>query len=135
MRFLVDTNILSEPCKKDPNPKVLGKLMAHQGTLAMAATTWQELLYGVGLMPPGRRRDFTETYILGLGEVMEILPYDEEAARWHADERIRLHDQRPSYEDGLIAAVAAVNNLIVVTRNVADFRPFKDLQIVNWFVE
>jgi predicted nucleic acid-binding protein len=39
----------------------------------------------------------------------------------------------PSYADGQIAAIAKVNNLILVTRNVADYANFQDLAIENWF--
>ncbi len=36
------------------------------------------------------------------------------------------------YEDALIAATAAVHNLTIVTRNVADFRPFS-VRVLNPF--
>jgi tRNA(fMet)-specific endonuclease VapC len=39
----------------------------------------------------------------------------------------------PPIADGQIAAVAAVNSLILVTRNVADFANFRNLDIENWF--
>lgn len=133
MRFLIDTNTISEPCKREPNPQVLSRLVAHQGALAIAATTWHELRYGVATMPLGRRRDFTQQYVRELGEVMEVLPYDQAAADWHAAERARLKDQLPCYDDGLIAAVAATNDLTLVTRNVRDFERFAGLTVINWF--
>jgi tRNA(fMet)-specific endonuclease VapC len=54
------------------------------------------------------------------------LDYTTEAADWHAHERARLSQvgQTPPYADGQIAAIAAVNHL-VVTRNVTDFERFK----------
>ncbi|NJK66777.1 MAG: type II toxin-antitoxin system VapC family toxin [Microcoleus sp. CSU_2_2] len=59
----------------------------------------------------------------------------QEAAEWFAKERARLIpiSLTPSYADGQIAAIAKVNNLILVTRNVADYANFQDLQIENWF--
>jgi tRNA(fMet)-specific endonuclease VapC len=39
----------------------------------------------------------------------------------------------PPFVDGQIAAIAAVNGLTLVTRNVRDFRRFAGLPVVNWF--
>jgi tRNA(fMet)-specific endonuclease VapC len=41
--------------------------------------------------------------------------------------------QTPAYCDGQIAAIAAVNNLTLVTRNINDFQHFQDLKLENWF--
>ena len=41
----------------------------------------------------------------------------------------------PAFIDGQIAAIAAVNNLIIVTNNVSDFANFANLQLENWFEE
>jgi tRNA(fMet)-specific endonuclease VapC len=38
----------------------------------------------------------------------------------------------PPFADGQIAAIAAVHGLTLVTANVADFRPFKGLQVRRW---
>ncbi|OQX23219.1 MAG: VapC toxin family PIN domain ribonuclease, partial [Desulfobacteraceae bacterium IS3] len=40
--------------------------------------------------------------------------------------------QTPSFADGQIAAIAKVNDLILVTRNTSDFKIFADLKIENW---
>jgi tRNA(fMet)-specific endonuclease VapC len=63
-----------------------------------------------------------------------LLPYDREAALWHAVERARLASQgrTPPFIDGQIAAVAVVNNLILVTRNTAGFADFAGLTVENW---
>ena len=65
-----------------------------------------------------------------------ILPYCHNAAGWFAAERARLtaNGRIPSYPDGQIAAIARVNDLILVTRNVSDFANFEGLTIGNWFV-
>jgi len=56
------------------------------------------------------------------------------AAKWHACERARLQSigKTPPFVDGQIAAIAYVNNLILVTRNITDFDSFSDLQIQSW---
>ena len=65
---------------------------------------------------------------------MLILPYDDRAAEWHAKERARLSSKglTPSFVDGQIAAISAVNGLILITRNVNDFKQFLRLKVQNW---
>ncbi len=56
MRFLLDTNILSEPVVAQPNPFVLDEIRVHSTSLAIASVTWHEALYGMFLLPPGAHR-------------------------------------------------------------------------------
>ena len=99
---------------------------------------WHELHYGVERLAPGRRRDKLAHYIVEVVQAsLPVLPYDAEAARWHARERARLEragNTRP-FADGTIAAVAATRGLILVTRNTDDFAGFNGLHIENWFEE
>ncbi len=64
-----------------------------------------------------------------------MLPFDRAAAEWMGVERARLLKAgvAPAYRDAQIAAVAATRKLVVVTRNVADFRAFRGLRVQNWF--
>jgi tRNA(fMet)-specific endonuclease VapC len=39
----------------------------------------------------------------------------------------------PSFADGQIASIAVINDLTLVTRNIADFRRFAEVAIENWF--
>ena len=63
-----------------------------------------------------------------------ILDYDQRAADWHALERARLvaSGRTPPFVDGQIAAIARVNELILVTSNKADFTGFRGLQVKTW---
>lgn len=63
-----------------------------------------------------------------------VLAYDATAAHWHGCERARLDGLgRPApYVDGQIAAIAHVNELVLVTVNVKDFSRFKDIEVENW---
>ena len=63
------------------------------------------------------------------------LPYDGKAALWHGEQRARLDARglRPLFADGQIAAIAATQALVVVTRNTADFEAFEGLEVLNWF--
>jgi tRNA(fMet)-specific endonuclease VapC len=136
LRFLLDTNILSEPTKRYPNFKVLARLRKHLSESATAATVIHEMRHGLGRLPPGRQRDALTDYLDRLlRQPIAVLAYDRDAAIWHADQRAALDAQgRPTpYADGQIAAIAATHALILVTRNVADFQHFGGLVIENWF--
>ncbi|MCA9941253.1 MAG: type II toxin-antitoxin system VapC family toxin [Anaerolineales bacterium] len=136
IKYLLDTNLVSEPVRKVPNQKVIKRLEAAAGELAIAATTWHELLFGVLRMDRSPRRTALEQYLLSIiQQEILILPYDADAATWFSQERARLSRQglTPSYPDGQIAAVAAVNHLILVSRNQNDFAQFSGLQVENWF--
>ncbi len=134
-RFLLDTNVLSETVKTAPNKSVLEMLEKHRLEIVTAAPVWHELQYGYYRLPLSRKRDLIETFLEDVvRQNMEILPYDNRAALWHAKERARLtsRGKTPSFTDGQIAAVAAVNQLTLVTRNVTDFEIFSDLAITDW---
>jgi tRNA(fMet)-specific endonuclease VapC len=136
MKYLLDTNILSELVRKSPNPSVVRHIQEAGDTIAIAATTWHELLFGVLRMPASRKRAALEQYLFSTIRMeIPILPYDAKAATWFAQERARLSGSghSPSYADGHVAAVAATNDLVLVTRNVADFADFSELRVENWF--
>lgn len=134
-RYLIDTNILSEPIKPRPNPRVIAIMQQNTDSLAIASITWHEIQFGCARLPPSRRREILEQYLQEAQTTFPILPYDAEAARWHAIERARLTSmgQTPAFQDGQIAAIAHINNLVLVTNNIADFTNFQNLQIENWF--
>ena len=135
MKYLLDTNVLSEPLKLEPNPKVMTMLKRHQDEIATAALVWHELLFGCLRLPQSRKREMIAIY---LEEVvlrnLDIIPYDDRAAEWHAEQRAKLYTQgkTPSFVDGQIAAVARVNGMTLVTRNTNDFSVFDDLRVLNW---
>ena len=138
MRYLLDTNVVSEPVKSPPNASVLKRLEQHGTELAISSITWHELLCGVDRLPAGRKRDFLVSYLNTIiAPAMPILPYDDAAGLWHANERVRLEKlgMRRPFADGQIAAIAASNQLVLVTRNVKDFEAFQGIQMENWFFE
>lgn len=136
VRYLLDTNILSEPVVARPNPFVLDRIKANGASLAISSVTWQEVLYGMFLLPAGRRRDQIEDYLFRrILPALPIIGFEERAARWQAEQRARLRQagKSPSDPDSQIAGIAAVNELVLVTRNADDFAAFQGLQIENWF--
>lgn len=136
MLFLVDTNTFCEPVKVEPNRRVLSRLVARQFDWATSATAWEEFTAGISVLPRSVRRSKLEAYRESLIEGgLEVLPFDRPAAEWMGAERARLQKRgvTPAYRDAQIAAVAATRKLIVITRNVADFRPFGGVRVQNWF--
>ncbi|WP_458789502.1 PIN domain-containing protein [Adonisia turfae] len=136
VRFLLDTNILSEPTKRRPNDRVMQQLAENSGQFAIASISYHEVMVGYLRLPESQKRREIKTYMQqSVDGVLEILPYDDTAARWHALERTRLMQagKTPPYVDGQIAAIATTNSLTLVTRNTDDFQYFQDLQIANWF--
>ncbi len=138
LRFLLDTNILSEPLRPQPNSNVVGMLQQHEGVITTATVVLHELLFGCYRLPANsNKRQIIEVYLKR--EVRQKIPllfYDVAAAEWFALERARLVSigKTPAYSDGQIAATSQVNNLILVTNNISDYADFQDLKIENWFV-
>ncbi|MFB2922342.1 type II toxin-antitoxin system VapC family toxin [Aerosakkonema funiforme] len=135
--FLVDTNIISEPLRPIPNANVVEMLGRHKNEIALATTVWHELIFGCNRLPESKKRQMIEQYLTELEEAkIPLLPYDANAAKWHAEERARLVTigKTPPFVDGQIAAIAKVNNLILVTNNVSDYADFLELQVENWFI-
>jgi tRNA(fMet)-specific endonuclease VapC len=134
-RFLLDTSTISAAMWKQPDAGVLAKLDEHGGECAISAQVWHELQYGVRRLPRGRRRGVLEAFLRDVVHpTLPVLSYDERAAEWLADERVRLEKigRQAPVVDGQIAAVAATNGVPVVTANVSDFEIFKGLVVHNW---
>jgi tRNA(fMet)-specific endonuclease VapC len=127
VNFLLDTHMLSEPLREHPHPVVMEQLQR---------VVIHELSYGVQRLPAGRKRERLAAYLQGLLESgLPVLAYDGEAALWHGQQRARLEAEgrRPAFADGQIAAIAATNDLVLVTRNLSDFTAFQGLQLLDWF--
>jgi tRNA(fMet)-specific endonuclease VapC len=137
IRYLLDTNILSEPLKVTPNQHVVNKLNHYCLHCSTATLVIQEMIFGYQSLPISKRRRKIEQYVNKILNATVIFPYSTDAAIWHGKERARLKaiGKTPAIIDGQIAAIAKVNNLVLVTRNTADFKYFLDIQIENWFVE
>ncbi len=135
LRYLLDTSIVSVPISKKPIPSIIQRLSSLGHQCAIAAPVWHELSYGCRRLPRGKRRAALESYVEDVvGAAFPILPYDQAAAKWHANERARLQDagQAASFVDGQIAAIAHVNDLALVTLNLRDFARFDDLRFADW---
>ena len=125
--YLLDTNVLSEPTRKTPEPRVLGWLRSvDPRTLRISVLSLGELQKGISLEPGRRKRAVHESWledILRNTEDGNILPIDMVVARkWgEMTATARLEGRTLAIVDALLAATALVHDLTVVTRNARDF--------------
>lgn len=136
MKYLLDTNIISEPTRPRPNQIVIQHLELKNIFSCTSATAWMELWKGIHLLQSGKRKQLFSTYLEELlAKDFTVLPFCQDAAEWLASESVRLQKRgiTPGKYDSEIAAVAVVHDLTLVTRNTDDFEIFDALKIENWF--
>jgi tRNA(fMet)-specific endonuclease VapC len=133
--YLLDTNTISEPTKPNPNQNLIEKLDKFQGEIAIPVFVVFEMIRGAYLLPESQKRSRILHYIEDNVFELPILLYEKESAIWYGKESARLQSigKSSSFIDGQIAAVAKVNDLILVTRNTDDFKNFADVKLENWF--
>jgi predicted nucleic acid-binding protein len=124
--IIADTNVWSAAVKVAPDPAAMSWMVENRDELAITTVSIGELLFGVELMPPGRRRDTLAAAVDALiaNAQRRIFPYDVAAARELS--RIRAECRRRGREvvkpeDAMIAAIAAARGCSVATRNGDDF--------------
>lgn len=131
--YLLDTNVVSELRRHRPHGAVLAWLQAVEDPhLHLATVTLGEIQAGIELtreQDPGKARDL-ETWLDQVSQSFNILSMDGPAFRCWA----RLMHRRSDtlYEDAMIAAIARVHQLTVVTRNIRDFQDF-GVELLNPF--
>jgi tRNA(fMet)-specific endonuclease VapC len=86
-------------------------------------------------LPESKKRIRILLYAENIIRQLPILPYTQAAAEWHGKEAAHLQSigKSPPFIDSQIAAIAKTNNLILVTRNLSDFKNFPDLRMESWF--
>ncbi|WP_081085816.1 type II toxin-antitoxin system VapC family toxin [Burkholderia cepacia] len=136
--ILVDTNVISEPLRREPNAAVIEWLDAQNvETLFLAAISLAEIRLGVAVLPEGRRREWLhqsiEQRVLPLFRG-RILPFDDAASKAYASLRARARAAGVAIapSDGFIAGTAEANGLIVATRDATPFEAMGIRVIDPW---
>ncbi|WP_200841209.1 PIN domain-containing protein [Geminicoccus flavidas] len=136
MRYLLDTNIISNIVKPAPSDSLLAWMAERDDQdLFITSLTIAEIWRGILEKPTGKRRDQLEAWFAGSEGPQalfagRVLPFDEKAAliwaRLMAEGKMK---GRPrSALDTIVAAVAEANGCVVVTDNEKDFL---DIEIIN----
>lgn len=136
MRYLLDTNIISNITKPTPSESLLAWMGAQRDEdLFIASLTVAEIRRGVLEKPAGKRRDQLEAWFSGPEGPQalfagRVLPFDENAglvwARLMSDGKAQGRSR--SALDTIIAAVAEAHGCTVVTDNEKDF---DGIEIIN----
>jgi predicted nucleic acid-binding protein len=135
--IILDTNVVSEPLRPAPEPRVIAWLDAQPAeALYLTCLTLAELCYGVAALPDGRRRARLAKAIAQVAALHEgrILPFDDAAAQPYAElaVRARAAGRALSLPDAYIAAIAAVHGFAVATRDTAPYEAAGVLVINPW---
>jgi predicted nucleic acid-binding protein len=136
--ILLDTNVLSEPYRPNPNTIVQRWLNAQTSRdLYLCTPVLAELRYGFERLPSGSRRNRLENWLRDLEEeyfLDRVLPLDQRSA--HEFGRIMTRREKMGRPikpmDALIAAIAVCNAATIATRDTADFEGL-GLDLLNPF--
>lgn len=136
--YLLDTNIVSEFSKENPNPNVIAFYKARKNLCAISSITWQELVYGVSRLPEGKRKDYISNCLKLYKDDLPIIPYDTFSAEicGNFTGTFEKKGHPLPYSDSQIAATAISNGMVLVTHNTADFAPIAEtnyLKMEDWF--
>ena len=131
--FLLDTNVISELTRANPDSGVVAFLTRERDTW-LSSVVLHELEFGTRLLPPGRwREDLTAFLAAILAEFEDrILALEHREAAQAAAFRAhaRLSGRILQLGDALIAGTARTHRLAVATRNVGDFEGL-DVEVIN----
>lgn len=131
MRYLLDTNV----CIRYLNgrsPKIIQRLHELQPTdVVICAITRAELFYGAHKSQnPLRTLSRQQKFV----EVFQTLPFDDRAAETYGKIRAALSKAGTPIgpNDLMIASIAVIHNLVLVTHNVKEFSRVQNLHIEDW---
>ena len=137
--IVLDTNVLSEALRPQPDGRVLAWLQTITGEVAITSITLAELLAGVRRLPDGRRKTVLgsqlEHAIRPYRGTSAVLAFDDVAADHYADVLVaREQAGLPiSTADAQIAAICRAHAATCATRNTKDFE-LTGVQLVDPWV-
>lgn len=123
MTYLVDANVLSEPTKSSPHPRVIEWLRRNEREIAVDPVILGEVRFGILLLPKSRRRSRLEQWFETGVRRLQCLPWEAHTGlRWaELLARLRASGRVMPIKDSLIAATALVHGLTIATHNRSDF--------------
>lgn len=135
--IVLDTNVVSEAMKPEPHPAVRAWLNDQVAeTLYLSSGTLAELLFGIGSLPVGKRKDMLAQSLDGLMGLFRdrVLPFDVDAARHYAGPvaTAKVAGQGFPTPGGFIAAIAASRGFIVASRDTGPYEAASVTVINPW---
>ena len=122
----LDTNVISEAMKPEPSPTVrtwLNEQVAE--TLYLTSVTLAEILFGIAVLPAGRRRNTLTRALDGLLDLFgdRVLPFDTDAAHHYAALAVAARNAGRGFPtpDGYIAAIAGSRGFMVASRDTSPY--------------
>ena len=125
MSYLVDTNVLSEVIKKDPERSVVEWFRIHEREIYVSAISIGEICRGIERLPDGKKKEVLRFWLKSLCDSMKgrVLSFNISTA--HVWGQLKASWEKRGINisslDGQIAATAHRHQLIIVTRNTNDF--------------
>lgn len=134
--ILLDTNVISEPQRREPNTRVLEWIDAQAlETLYLSVITVAELRAGIALMPTGKRQSILhenlEKRLLPMF-ANRVLSFDLACTKAYAELLAKARAAGLAIEtaDAFIAAIALANGFAVATRDTTPFEA-AGLNVIN----
>jgi predicted nucleic acid-binding protein len=125
--IVLDTNVVSEAMRAQANPAVRAWLNEQAAeTLYLTSVTLAEMLFGIAVLPAGRRRNVLTRTLDGLLELFgdRVLPFDTDAARHYSALAVAARNAGRGFPtpDGYIAAIATSRGFIVASRDTSPYQ-------------
>jgi predicted nucleic acid-binding protein len=123
--IFVDTNVISETGRRNPDRAVLDWLFRHDRELALSTVVLAEIAFGIERLWPDQRATRLGSNLSRWRSrfAWQMFAFTEQAALDYAaimGEAVR-HGRPISAPDGMIAAIARINGGRLATRNIKDF--------------
>lgn len=134
MKFLVDSNVLSEVTKQSAAASVIEWLTVNESDLAVNPIILGELEFGILKLPAGRRKTQLREWFNQAPNRLRVLDIDTDTSQIWATLLAKLSRKGRSMPvlDSLIAATALQHNLTIATRNTGDYQ-FAGVEVLNPF--
>ena len=137
MKYVLDTNVISELAKQRPEHNVIAWIQDHNEDVVINSVSLEEVYYGILQMPDGKKKARIKGIIDGIARdcTDKILVFDAFCGYLCAEVRAqaRRSGHPGTIEDFMIASICMRHNTTLVTRNVKDFDFIDGLSVVNPF--
>ncbi len=133
MRYLLDTSTVSALARPHPPTGLERRIALHGGQYGIASLVVAELRFGAQRHPDPVRRERLTAFVDGVVFSTPVVAFDARAGEWLGLERARLDALGTPVDlaDLVIAATAAVNQLVVVTANTRHFERLR-VAVEDW---